>query len=326
MVTRVGIIGLGYWGTELLKYFRETEGVQVVAAQDLNPNKINTVNLNGANFYPDMETMFDQDPMDAVVISTPPTEHLQPTVLAASRGIHVFCEKPIAASLADCDAMIDVCKKNNVRLMVAFKHRFAKAFSYVKSRSKDLGKPLWGMYTYPLWKVDDPGWKFLEEGTRGIVVENMVHAFDGLRYLFGDVQRIYAEGDNFIFKNVSPPDSAIVVLRFKNGAIGAVGGGCTSDERISREYLDVHFEKGVAQIYGMLDQPIHLRFLLREGEKVEEFVFEGSDGVREEVSHFVDCIQNDKDLISDGLDGRKALEIALTAIQSLRENGVIDMM
>jgi len=45
------------------------------------------------------------------------------------------------------------------------------------------------------------------------------------------------------------------VARFVNGAIGCIGGGCTSEERVTREYLDLHFEKGIAQVSGNLDQP-----------------------------------------------------------------------
>ena len=106
------------------------------------------------------------------------------------------------------------------------------------------------MYTYPLWKVDDLGWKFDEKGTKGIVVENMVHAFDVMRYFFGDFRSLYAEGDTFVYPNTKLPDSAILVARFRNGAIGGIGGGCTSEQRVTREYLDMHFEHGIVQLSG----------------------------------------------------------------------------
>lgn len=321
---RVGVIGLGFWGKVLLEYFKNTKDCKVVAVQEINPEVEKEIDLGNIKFYTSLEEFFSKEKMDAVVIAIPPPYHIAPTKMAAERGIHVFCEKPISATLKDADEMIRVCRQNNVKLMVAFKHRFSKAFSYVKKNIDILGKPLWAMYAYPLWKVDDPGWKFDEKGTNGIVVENVVHAIDGLRFIFGDVKRIYAEGDNFIFKNVVPPDSAIFTLRFKNGAIGAIGGGCTSDRRISQEYLDMHFENGVAQIFGKLDWPINLKLLIREEENVESHKFEGSDGVREEIDHFIDCIKNNKEPISSGEDGEKALEIALGVIKSIKENIVIN--
>ena len=321
---RVGVIGLGYWGKALLEYFRTTKNCKVVAVQEINPEIEKEIDLSGIKFYKNLEEFFSKEKMDAVVVVIPPPYHIIPVKIAAEKGIHVFCEKPISASLKDADEMIRVCKKNNVILMVAFKHRFSKAFSYVKKKLDRLGNPLWAMYTYPLWRVDDPGWKFDEKGTKGIIVENMVHAIDGLRFLFGDVKKIYAEGDNFIFKDKVPPDSAIFTIRFKNGAIGAIGGGCTSDSRISQEYLDMHFENGVANIYGKLDFPFNLRLLMREEENLEYHKFEGSDGVREEIAHFIDCIVNDREPISTGEDGRKALEVALNVIKSIRENKVVD--
>lgn len=323
---KVGIVGLGWWGKELLNYFRNTEGVKVVSAWSRNPQREKEVELKDANFYTDMEEMFDKEKMDAVVIATAPMVHLLPTRLAAERGIHVFCEKPMATSLKDCDEMIEVTKKNNVKLMIAFKHRFSKAFRYIKQNLPAFGKPLWAVYTYPLWKVDDPGWKFRQKnGTQGIVIENVVHAIDGLIYLMGDVERIYAEGNSVVFKRPPFSDSVTFTLRFKNGAIAAIGGGCTSDQRISREYLDIHYEKALAQIWGKLDYPFNLKLLRRDEKTAEEHKFEGSDGVKEEICHFIKCIREDKESLCDGIEGRKSLEVAIALNESIKKNKIVDL-
>jgi len=84
----------------------------------------------------------------------------------------------------------------------------------------------------------------------------MVHSFDIMRYFFGDMRELFAEGDTFVYPNTKLPDSAVLVARFVNGAIGCIGGGCTSEERVTREYLDLHFEKGIAQVSGNLDQTL----------------------------------------------------------------------
>ncbi len=325
MRIRISVVGLGFFGKYLLNVLRETPDVDVVAVYDRNRFRENEIDLQNARFYTDLHEMFDHEPMDAVIIAEIPPNHLLPTQLAANRGIHVFCEKPMAATLSDCDEMIDVCRKNHVKLMIGYKHRFAKATVHVKRELENFGRPLWAMYTYPLWKVDDPGWKFNEDGTKGIIVENMVHAFDVFRYLFGDISSLYAEGDNFIFTDATPPDSTIMVVRFKNGAIGGIGGGCTSDQRISTEYLDMHFEKGIAQISGRLDQPYRLQILMREDTMPEDHLYEGSDGIREEIRHFVKCIQENQEPLATGMDGRKALEIALGAIESIRTHSIVHL-
>ena len=322
---RIGVVGLGWWGQILTGYFRECPGVKIVAACKRRRDFPENI-LKDAGYYSDMKEMFDREKMDGVIIATPPETHLAPTELAAAHGIHVFCEKPMAHRLEDCDKMIAVCKKHKVKLMVAFKHRFAKAFSCLKEKSRDLGKPLWSVYIYPLWKVDDPGWKFQEKGTPGIVAENVVHAIDGLIFLMGDVERVYAEGNRVVFKHPVLPDSVICNLRFKNGAIAAVGGGCTSDRKISREYLDIHYEKGLAQIWGQLDYPFHLRFLRREENHPEEHCFEESDGVREEIAYFLKCIRENREPeVSNGQEGKKSLAAALAILKSIRENRVVEV-
>lgn len=322
MTSRVGVVGLGFFGKILLNVLRDTPGVEVVAAHDRFPGKGNQVELRDARFYESLQDMFEKARMDAVVIAEIPGFHLLPTQLAAAKGIHVFCEKPMANNLADCDKMIEVCAKNHVKLMIGFKHRFTKAMSQVKRDLPKLGRPFWAMYTYPLWKVDDSGWKFDEKGTKGIVVENMVHAFDIMRFFFGDIVSLYAEGDHFVY-NTTLPDSAIMVVRFANGAIGGIGGGCTSEQRVTREYLDMHFENGIVQVSGELDQPYHLRTLMRSDPLPEEHHYEGSDGVREEIRHFIECVQQNKEPASTGTDGRKALEIALTAIESIQKHTIM---
>jgi len=324
---KVGIVGLGWWGKQLLNYFRNTEGIKVTSLWSRNPKRAKEIELEEANFYTDMEEMFKKEKLDAVVISTVPTAHLLPTKLAAEKGIHVFCEKPMAASLKDCEEMIEVTKKNNVKLMIAFKHRFSKTFYYMKQNMSLFGKPLWAVYTYPLWKVPDPGWKFSQEnGTRGIVIENVVHAIDGLIYLMGDVERVYAEGNSVVFKRPPFSDSVTFTLRFKNGAIAAIGGGCTSEQRVSREYLDIHYEKALAQIWGRFDCPFNLRLLWRDEETPEEHKFEGSEGIKEEIRHFIKCIQENKEPLCDGVEGKKSLEVAMAVNESIRKNKVINLL
>lgn len=314
----VAVVGMGGWGKELFRHFNDGVNSRVSAVCSLDICDIEALGKVNVQHYTDLDTLLRTEKVDALVIATPPTEHKSAALVAASKGIHVFCEKPMAASIEDCDAMIEACQESGVLLMVAFKHRFAKAFSALKHRESDLGDPLWAMYTYPLWRVDDPGWKFKEDGCRGVAVENMVHAIDALRYLAGDIARVYAEGDNFIFTDVKPPDSAIIALRFCNGAIGGLGGGCTSDRRISKEYLDIHYEHGIAQISGRLDQPYHLSLLMRDATGVEQYFFDGSDGVAEEVQHFIECVQRGEQPLCTGSDGRKAVEAALAIIESIR--------
>lgn len=326
MISRIGLVGLGWWGRQLLDYFNESPRAKVIAVCDTSASMLREVNLGEAQAHTDLKEFYDSEKMDGVIIATPPHLHLLPTRMAAERGIHVFCEKPMAGCVEDCDAMIDACEKNGVTLFIAFKHRYAKAFAYLKQNLGKFGKPLWATYSYPLWKIGDPGWKFVGEGTRGIIVENVVHAIDILRYLMGDADRIYGETNTgVVFPYAVWPDSAVFTFRFKNGAIATLGAGCTSDERMSRECLDIHYEKAVARVWGGLDLPYNLTLLMRDEEMPEQHTFEGSDGIREEVRHFVQCLQEGGTPWATGIDGREAVRIALAVIDSSREQRPIQL-
>jgi len=323
---KIGLVGLGRWGKILFEYFKELEYVDLTAVTVRRLKSIEGFDLRGAEVYESMEQMFEVQQLDAVVVATPPAQHLESTQMAAERGIHVFCEKPMASTVEDCEAMVEVCDKQKVKLFVGFKHRYAKACVLVRNRLTEFGKPLWAMYTYPLWKVDDPGWKFKEGECSGILLENAVHAIDTLRYLLkADVIRIYAEGGTHRFET-SYPDTAVFTLRLDNGAIASIGAGASSEEVISQEYLAINYENAVVQIWGKLDYPYNLRICTRDDNAVEEHTFEGSDGVREEIRHFFACIHKDEQPLATGRDGTEAVRVALGVLESVKTGNVVGVM
>ena len=314
---RIGLVGLGWWGQRLFGFFSSLKQVDMVAVCDINAPP-EGFDLQGARLFDDLESFFDESELDGVVVSTPPSLHLPVVKAAAERGVHVFCEKPLANTVEDCQAMIDVCEGNSVKLFVAFKHRYARACRYIKENSPKFGKPLFAMYTTPLFPVNDPGWKFKPGWCDGIIVENAVHYIDNLHYLVGPMKHLYAEGGTMMF-DTDIPDTAIFNIRFQNGAIGAIGCGATSDIGICNEYLDIHFENAVCQMRGYLDEPTDLRVGWRKDHFVEEHRFEGSDGVMEEIRHFIECIENpDEQPLATGVDGREAVKVALKVIESVR--------
>lgn len=322
---KIGLIGLGWWGKRLFGYFNSLEYVNITSVCDVSGRVPDGLDLNGAKLYTDSKEMFEIEKMDGVIIATPPAFHLEAAIQAAEHGVHVFCEKPMASTVEDCDAMIEVCKRNNVKLFIAFKHRYAKACKYVKDNAGKFGRPLFVMYTAPLFPVNDPGWKFKPGQCSGVILENAVHYIDNLRYLVGDIERIYSEGDIYMFKNAHVPDTAISTIRFKNGAIGGLGCGATSDISITSEYLDIHFEHAVAQIWGRLDLPFNLKICTREDSFVEEHKFDGSDGVMEEIRHFFECIENGDEPLANGNDGREAVHIALKIIESATKKKILEV-
>lgn len=312
----IAIVGLGWWGKQLFNYFDAHKFCTISAVCDASGKQPANLDLKGAHFYSNAKEMFDQEKLDGVVVATPPAHHLEVIREAAKHHVPVFCEKPMAATVADCDEIVRVCEENNTMLFVAFKHRYARAFRYLKEQEKKLGKPMFVMYTAPLFHVSDPGWKFKPGECDGILIENAVHYIDNLRYLCGEFDTIYSEGDNFAFKNVSVVDTAITTIRFKNGAIGGLGNGATSHPNITAEIMDIHYENAVARVWGSLDAPFNMKICYRVDGFVEEYHYEGSYGVEEEVLHFFECIENGELPLANGRDGREAVYLAHKIMES----------
>jgi predicted dehydrogenase len=263
--------------------------------------------------------MFLEEDLDAVSICTPPSTHKRLTVLAAQRGVHVLCEKPMAASLEDCDAMIQACQEHGVKLMIGFKKRFAPAYVELERLIRsELGQPFSIFFRYVCYGGVGKEW-FWRDG--GPIVENTAHAADILRFLAGDVQRVYAEGDNFLAEGRDEIDTAVFTLRFENGCVGAVRAGCWVKGQLKREHLVAYFPKSTVEIEGPFDSPCHLRVWRDEQGVLEELRFEDASGIPGELEHFVECVRGNKRRPRvTGEDGRAALAICLAVKESARTN------
>ena len=319
MTIRVGVIGLGFGKQHLQEYHRLPD-VEVAAVCDLNEDVLTDplVTECGDRTYRDAEAMFSREQLDAVSICTPPSTHKPLTVLAAQRSVHVLCEKPMAASLEDCDAMIQVCQEHGVKLMIGFKKRFAPAYVELERLIRsEFGPPFSIFYRYVCYGGVEKEW-FWRDG--GPIVENTAHAADILRFLAGDVQRVYAEGDNFLAEGRDEIDTAVFTLRFENGCVSAVRAGCWAKGPLKREHLVAYFKKATVEIEGPFDSPCHLR-VWRDGcSALEELHFENAGGIPGEIEHFVECVRDNKQPLVTGEDGRDALAICLAVKESVLTN------
>ena len=117
---RVGIIGLGYWGPNLVRCFSGIDNCNATAVCDLNTSRLAHVK----NQFPDIETVtdselvLDREKVDAVVIATPTKTHFELARTALKRGIHTFVEKPLATTSVECQELIDLAEENGCKLFV----------------------------------------------------------------------------------------------------------------------------------------------------------------------------------------------------------------
>ncbi|MEJ2556851.1 MAG: Gfo/Idh/MocA family oxidoreductase, partial [Anaerolineae bacterium] len=129
---RLGIIGAGFMGGIHARIAAELAGTDVIAVADIDEARAISVAANyGGQPYRDYQEMLARERLDAVIITTPETDHREPAVEAAEAGCHIFMEKPLAATLEDADAILQACQKAGVRLMTGYILRFEACYAKI---------------------------------------------------------------------------------------------------------------------------------------------------------------------------------------------------
>ncbi|HBE66610.1 MAG TPA: gfo/Idh/MocA family oxidoreductase [Planctomycetaceae bacterium] len=144
---RVGIVGVGYWGPNLLRCFSDLEGCVVSAVCDRSPTQRETISKRfpQVQCYSDFNELLDNDLVDAVVIATPTATHFELARQALEHDLHVFVEKPLAQTSTQCSALVDLASERNRVLFVG--HIFLHAAPVLKLRELILSGEL-GNVTY----------------------------------------------------------------------------------------------------------------------------------------------------------------------------------
>jgi UDP-N-acetylglucosamine 3-dehydrogenase len=313
MSIKIGVIGLAGVGRAHVDRWAAIPDAELVAVCDIVPEvAAEFASKYGVNAYTSTEEMLDKENLAAISICTPPKVHLPLTQLAAERGVHLLCEKPMASTVADCQGMIDVCKANNVVLQIGHKKRYIPTLIRLKELAEgDFGPIQYMVHRYPHPGMSNKDWFWAEDDGGGPLLENAVHAADILGFLMGDVERVYAEGGTFFAPHRKPQlDCAVYTLRFKSGAIGVVNAGMVSMGAFSFEDFYVANENGVAEVTGGFDAADTLRYAFRNTpEDVKTETYPNFDAFRAEIESFIECIQTGSEPVASGEAGLKAVAI-----------------
>jgi predicted dehydrogenase len=274
------------------------------------------------HFYPSYEALIEAKP-DAVVICTENNKHRPLVEMAASRGVHVLCEKPIATTLEDARLEVEACEKGGVLLMTAFPMRFSPPLLEVKARldAGDLGQVYCFNATnqgelptkHRQWFVDP------ELAGGGAIMDHTVHLVDIMRWYLGDeIREVYALSNRiFHAGEVQVETGALEMLTFRNGVFATIDaswsrppywptwGGLTFEMVTERGAVLVDGFKQNVTLYSHADQRPTLHFW-------------GTDINFAMLAEFVAAIRHGRPPLVTGLDGYRALEATLAAYESAR--------
>lgn len=322
---RIGVIGAGGMGSSHAQGIRTLQRARVTAVSDSDEARGRKLATELAvPWFGDYQQMLREGEIDAVSIASPPFLHKEMALAAAAAGKHIFCEKPMAVNVADCEVMIQAAEQAGVTLMVGQVLRFLLPFLKVRELVADgaIGRPI----SVEITRIGGGDraatvpWRTRLEQSGGLLMEINAHEIDLLRCLGGDVASVYAEADNYIHSDADYPDLAFVVLRFRNGAIGCLYTSNASP--LAETSGTVQGTEGAIRYNGWGKRgTIELR---RMGAK-EPTVFrledlEAPPGVAYELDRFAEAVLTGTTPVVTGLDGLKVVQIARAAYTSATEH------
>lgn len=195
-MTRVALLGTGLTGqTHAAAYtaISDVEIVAVVGRQDECTRRV--AEAFGARVYTDIEEMLRQTHPDAVDCCLPTPLHRRATEVAASYGVHVICEKPLALTVDDASAMISACQRADVHLLVGHVVRFFSQYHSIADavRGGWIGPPVTcSLLPQTIYPEGSEAWYHDTRLSGGIFPDLMIHDFDWALRQFGRVERVYA--------------------------------------------------------------------------------------------------------------------------------------
>ena len=227
---RTAIIGCGKVGHIHAKALSALSESDLIAVCDHNQQRSEKfAQQYNVLAYTDVSKMVEDSQIDAVIVCTPHPQHAEPAISAMKNGAHVLVEKPLAACLEDCDAMISTAEEEGVKLGVMSQRRLYPPVQRVKNAIDEgkIGKPVLGIVTMLGWRdrayyETDPWRGTWEKEGGGVLVNQSPHQLDLLQWFMGPIDELFGYWDNFNHEYIEVDDTAIAVLRFKSGAMGSI--------------------------------------------------------------------------------------------------------
>ena len=353
---RTALIGCGKVGGLHAAALTTLPESELVAVCDATPARAEEFAAKyGGQAYRDVSTMIRESGAEAVFICTPHPLHAEPAVLAAEAGVHVMVEKPMAATLSDCDAMLRAAQKTGVTLSVMSQRRFYESVQRMKAAidAGKIGQPILGLFLMFSWRdqayyESDP-WrgKWTTEGG-GVLVNQSPHQLDLLRWFMGDLEEVSGRWANLNHPYVEVDDTAVATLKFKNGGLGSIVTSLSQKPGLFTKVhihgsngssLGVETDRGATFIAGVskiAQPPLNdlwtipgEEHLLAEFEAADRARFQNIDPVTHyhslQIQDFLQAIRDGCPPLVSGTDGRAVVEMFTAIYESHKTKATVSL-
>ena len=328
----VGLIGVGRMGRVYaanLAHRVPNARLAAVADKQASLAESTAADYGVPKWYPGHQELLGDKEIDAVAVITSTSTHTEVVIDAINAGKAVFCEKPIAISLAEAARMLQVVKAKGGFLQMGFQRRFDAGYAAAKQKVEAgvIGTPV--LLTSTSRDPYRPPLEFCDPKVSGGLIADMgIHDFDVCRMFMGDVKSVYSIGGTLAYpemKTVGDIDNAIVNLVFENGTLGAV--------QLSRNAVfgyDIRAEiwgtRGSLQIGYFRQTPILV--MTQEGithDVVPYFMERFEKAYLAQIQNFVDNVLAGREPSITGADAVAAMRVSIAATRSYAEKRPIEV-
>jgi predicted dehydrogenase len=290
----------------------------------------------GCTVYRELDQMLQDPRVDVVNVCTPSGAHRDPAVAAAKAGKHVVVEKPLEITLKRCDAIIDACAKNGVKLCTIFPSRFSPVNVTLKEAiaAGRFGRLTLGDAYTKWWRpqqyYDSGGWRgtwALDGG--GAYMNQAIHSVDLLYHFMGDVVEVTGATACLAHERIEVEDVGVATLRFASGALGVIEATTAAYPGMLKR-VEVHGSEGTAVVQeddllkwefakkSPKDASILKKFAQARssGGGASDPKAISSAGHQRQLADFIKAIESGGQPLVAGEDGRKSVEIILAIYQA----------
>ncbi len=335
---KVGVIGCGSIAKHRhIPEYAMNENVELVAFCDIVTERAQEfANEYNAKAYTNYKELLKQEEVDVVSVCTPNALHAPISIAALEAFKHVLCEKPMATSAEEADAMIAAAASSGKKLMIAHNQRFVPSHSKARSiiESGNLGKiysfrTAFGHGGPESWSADGSNsWFFdKERAFIGAMGDLGVHKTDLLRYLLGEE---FVEAAAFVEtsakQNSTVDDNAVCILKTESGIIGTLAASWAYNG--SEDNSTVFYaENGIMRLEDDPDYSLIIEYKNGNSERHSlgaiQSNAEGKQTSTQVIEHFVESILNDSEPLVNGEEGKKSLAVILAALDSQEKKQIV---
>lgn len=336
---RYALIGCGRIATNHIKAVLRND-LELVAVCDIEENKMEELlqkhdlhTDTSIKRYTDYKTMIEECNLELVAIATDSGKHAEIALNCIEKGINCIIEKPIAMSIKDADAIVELAAKKNVKVSACHQNRFNIAVQEVKKAVDEgrFGKMSHGSI-HVRWNrnkgyYEQAPWRGLWASDGGALMNQCIHGIDLLRWLMGnEVVEVYGQTRQRFHDYLEAEDIGVAIVKFADGSVATIEGTTNVYPQNLEETLFLFGENGTVKLGGTSTNNIDV-WNFADAKKEDE----QKQGLKEQTSNVygnghtslyadvIEAIEKDREPYVNAVAGRNALELVLAIYKSQKE-------